>query len=254
MIQSIDIVSIFPEMFEPVLKVSITGRAITKGALIVRPHNLRDYTTDRHRTTDDTPYGGGSGMVMILDPLVRSISGIEAAYGRARKIVLAPTGKPLTQKLVRELAEEEHLILLCGRYEGLDERIHHYVDDEISIGDFVLTGGELPAMVLVDALARLIPGVLHNENSSEDESFESGLLEYPQYSRPAESDGYAVPAVLLSGNHEQIRRWRRQQSLIRTRDRRPDLFSAVNLTDEDRRLIAAWDAEQSSRQTVEAAP
>lgn len=254
MIQSIDIVSIFPEMFEPVLKVSITGRAITKGALIVRPHNLRDYTTDRHRTTDDTPYGGGSGMVMILDPLVRSISGIEAEYGRARKIVLAPTGKPLTQKLVRELAEEEHLILLCGRYEGLDERIHHYVDDEISIGDFVLTGGELPAMVLVDALARLIPGVLHNENSSEDESFESGLLEYPQYSRPAESDGYAVPAVLLSGNHEQIRRWRRQQSLIRTRDRRPDLFSAVNLTDEDRRLIAAWDAEQSNRQTVEAAP
>lgn len=254
MIQSIDIVSIFPEMFEPVLKVSITGRAITKGALIVRPHNLRDYTTDRHRTTDDTPYGGGSGMVMILDPLVRSISVIEAEHGRARKIVLAPTGKPLTQKLVRELAEEEHLILLCGRYEGLDERIHHYVDDEISIGDFVLTGGELPAMVLVDALARLIPGVLHNENSSEDESFESGLLEYPQYSRPAESDGYAVPAVLLSGNHEQIRRWRRQQSLIRTRDRRPDLFSAVNLTDEDRRLIAAWDAEQSSRQTVEAAP
>lgn len=254
MIQSIDIVSIFPEMFEPVLKVSITGRAITKGALIVRPHNLRDYTTDRHLTTDDTPYGGGSGMVMILDPLVRSISAIEAEHGRARKIVLAPTGKPLTQKLVRELAEEEHLILLCGRYEGLDERIHHYVDDEISIGDFVLTGGELPAMVLVDALARLIPGVLHNENSSEDESFESGLLEYPQYSRPAESDGYAVPAVLLSGNHEQIRRWRRQQSLIRTRDRRPDLFSAVNLTDEDRRLIAAWDAEQSNRQTVEAAP
>jgi tRNA (guanine37-N1)-methyltransferase len=254
MIQSIDIVSIFPEMFEPVLKVSITGRAIAKGAVIVRPHNLRDYTTDRHRTTDDTPYGGGSGMVMILDPMVRAIAAIEAEHGRARKIVLAPTGKPLTQKLVRELAKEEHLILLCGRYEGLDERIHHYVDDEISIGDFVLTGGELPAMVLVDALARLIPGVLHNENSSEDESFESGLLEYPQYSRPAESDGYAVPAVLLSGNHEQIRRWRRQQSLIRTRDRRPDLFSVVALSDEDRRLIAAWDAEQSSHQTVEPTP
>lgn len=254
MIQSIDIISIFPEMFEPVLKVSITGRAIAKGAVVVRPHNLRDYTTDRHRTTDDTPYGGGSGMVMLLEPMVRAVSALEAKHGRARKIALAPTGKPLTQKLVRELSKEERLILLCGRYEGMDERIHHYVDDEISIGDFVLTGGELPAMVLIDTLARLIPGVLHNEHSSEDESFERGLLEYPQYSRPAESGGLAVPSVLLSGNHEQIRRWRRQQSLIRTRDRRPDLFATVSLSDEDRRLIAAWDLEWSGRQTVETTP
>lgn len=254
MIQSIDIISIFPEMFDPVLKVSITGRAISKGAVIVRPHNLRDYTTDRHRTTDDTPYGGGSGMVMLLEPMVRAVAALETQYGRARKIVLAPTGRPLTQKLVRELSKEERLLLICGRYEGMDERIHRYVDDEISIGDFVLTGGELPAMVLIDALARLIPGVLHNEHSLEDESFESGLLEYPQYSRPSESDGHAVPAVLLSGNHEQIRRWRRQQALIRTRERRPDLFSAVTLSEEDRRLIAAWDAEQPGRRTTEMTP
>lgn len=252
MAQSIDIVSIFPEMFDPVLRVSITGRAIAKGALVVRAHNLRDHTTDKHRTTDDTPYGGGSGMVMLLEPMVRALQSIEAAHGKARKIVLAPTGKPLTQKLVRELATEPRLILMCGRYEGMDERIYHYVDDEISIGDFILTGGELPAMILVDALSRLIPGVLHNEQSSQDESFECGLLEYPQYSRPAEVAGLPVPPVLLSGNHEHIRRWRRQLSLVRTRQRRPDLFGSVQLTDEDRRLLAAWDTEHSLRESLEA--
>lgn len=252
MAQSIDIVSIFPEMFDPVLRVSITGRAIAKGALVVRAHNLRDHTTDKHRTTDDTPYGGGSGMVMLLEPMVRALQSIEAAHGKARKIVLAPTGKSLTQKLVRELATEPRLIFMCGRYEGMDERIYHYVDDEISIGDFILTGGELPAMILVDALSRLIPGVLHNEQSSQDESFECGLLEYPQYSRPAEVAGLPVPPVLLSGNHEHIRRWRRQQSLVRTRQRRPDLFGSVQLTDEDRRLLAAWDTEHSLRESLEA--
>ena len=252
MAQSIDIVSIFPEMFDPVLRVSITGRAIAKGALVVRAHNLRDHTMDKHRTTDDTPYGGGSGMVMLLEPMVRALQSIEAAHGKARKIVLAPTGKSLTQKLVRELATEPRLIFMCGRYEGMDERIYHYVDDEISIGDFILTGGELPAMILVDALSRLIPGVLHNEQSSQDESFECGLLEYPQYSRPAEVAGLPVPPVLLSGNHEHIRRWRRQLSLVRTRQRRPDLFGSVQLTDEDRRLLAAWDTEHSLRESLEA--
>jgi tRNA (guanine37-N1)-methyltransferase len=254
MAQSIDIISIFPEMFDPVLRISITGRAISKGALVVRPHNLRDYTVDRHRSTDDSPYGGGSGMVMLLEPMVRAMKSLEASYGQARKIVLAPTGRPLNQKIVRELAQEERLILLCGRYEGMDERIHHYVDDEISIGDFVLTGGELPAMILIDALARLIPGVLHNEHSSVDESFESGLLEYPQYSRPAESDGLVVPPVLLSGNHEVIRRWRRQLALVRTRERRPDLFGMVALSEEDRRLLAAWDAERRDTQQEATSP
>ena len=250
MAQSIDIISIFPEVFDPVLRVSITGRAISKGALVIRCHNLRDHTIDKHRSTDDTPYGGGSGMVMLLEPMVRAFQAIESMHGKARKIVLAPTGRPLTQKLVRELANEERLILMCGRYEGMDERIYHYADDEVSIGDFVLTGGELPALTLVDALSRLIPGVLHNEHSSEDESFECGLLEYPQYSRPAEVAGLAVPPVLLSGNHEQIRRWRRQLSLVRTRQRRPDLFATVLLSDEDRRLLAAWDDQQRDSRTA----
>jgi len=248
MAQSIDIISIFPEIFDPVLRISITGRAISKGSLAVRCHNLRDHTIDKHRSTDDTPYGGGSGMVMLLEPMVRALQAIEVEHGKALKIVLAPTGRPLTQKIVRELVQEPRLILMCGRYEGMDDRIHHYVDDEISIGDFVLTGGELPAMIIVDALARLIPGVLHNEYSSEEESFESGLLEYPQYSRPAEVAGLAVPSVLLSGNHEHIRKWRRQLALVRTRDRRPDLFAAVALSDEDRRLLASWDAQQSGAQ------
>lgn len=244
---SIDIVSIFPEMFDSILRVSITGRAISTGALAVRTHNLREHCSDKHRSTDDSPYGGGSGMVMLLEPIARAISAIETVFGRARKIVFSPAGRPLKQKLVRELVTEDRLIFVCGRYEGMDERIFHYVDDEISIGDFVLTGGELPAMVLVDSISRLIPGVLHNECSAQDESFETGLLEYPQYSRPAESAGRGVPKVLLSGNHENIRLWRRQQSLVRTRSRRPDLFAVFDLTEEDRRLLSTWDAEQTNR-------
>lgn len=242
---SVDVISIFPEMFDSALRISITGRALSKGALVLRTHDLRDHTSDKHRSVDDTPYGGGSGMVMLVEPMLRAIQSIEATHGPARKIVFSPTGKLLKQSLVRELAHEQRLLFLCGRYEGLDERIYQYVDDEISIGDFVLTGGELPAMVLIDTLSRLLPGVLHNEHSAQDESFENGLLEYPQYSRPSEFAGHSVPKTLLSGNHEQIRLWRRQLSLVRTRERRPDLFSAHLLSSEDQRLLAAWDSERS---------
>lgn len=238
----VDVITIFPEIFAPVLRVGMTGRAMARGALDVQVHDLREHTTDKHRSTDDTPYGGGSGMVMLVEPLQRALSAIEAARGRGHRVLLTPAGKPLRQPLVRQLAERSHLVLLCGRYEGVDERIASYIDEEVSIGDFVLAGGELPAMVLIDAIGRLCPGVLHNEQSTVEESFEQDVLEYPQYTRPAVFEGRSVPAVLLSGNHEQIRRWRRQQSLARTRQRRPDLFGGLALTSEDRRLLAEYDA------------
>lgn len=235
----VDVVSIFPEIFAPTLRFGMTGRALAKGAVELYVTDLRDHARDKHRSTDDTPYGGGCGMVMLLEPIVRALQYIEAARGRGRRVLMSPAGRRLDQALVRELAACPHLVLLCGRYEGVDARISHYIDDEISVGDFVLSGGELPAMVLVDALARLQPGVLHNEGSAGDESFEHGVLEYPQYTRPAEFDGHAVPTVLMSGNHQQIRQWRRQTSLLRTQARRPDLLGQLRLTPEDQRLLAA---------------
>lgn len=242
----VDVVTIFPEMFAPVLRVGMTGRAIARGALDVHINDLREHTTDKHRSTDDTPYGGGSGMVMLVEPLLRALSAIESARGRGHRVLLTPAGKPLRQPLVRQLAERSHLVLLCGRYEGVDERITSYIDEEVSLGDFVLAGGELPALVLIDAIGRLCPGVLHNEQSTVEESFEQDVLEYPQYTRPADFEGQTVPAVLLSGNHEQIRRWRRQQALARTRQRRPDLFGGLALTSEDCRLLAEYDASPAS--------
>lgn len=239
---TVDVITIFPEVFAPVLRVGMTGRALARGALSLHVTDLREHTTDRHRSTDDTPYGGGSGMVMLVEPLVRALSAIEATRGRGHRVLLTPAGKPLRQPLVRRLASLPHLVLLCGRYEGIDERISHYIDEEISIGDFVLAGGELPALVLIDAVSRLCPGVLHNEQSTVEESFEQDLLEYPQYTRPALFESLAVPETLLSGNHEQIRRWRRQQSLVRTRQRRPDLFARLLLANEDRKLLAEYDA------------
>ncbi|TXH28420.1 MAG: tRNA (guanosine(37)-N1)-methyltransferase TrmD [Elusimicrobia bacterium] len=243
----IDVISIFPEMFAPVLRLGMPGRAIAKGLASLFVTDLREFATDKHRSTDDAPYGGGSGMVMLIEPVVRALAGIEALRGRGRRLLLTPAGRPLLQSHVRTLAKEPHLVLLCGRYEGMDERISHYIDEEVSIGDFILSGGELPAMTLIDAVTRLIPGVLNNENSYEEESFQHGLLEYPQFTRPADFDGHAVPPVLLSGNHEQIRRWRRQIALLRTRDRRPELFERLSLTEEDRALLARPDASEATQ-------
>lgn len=242
----LDVVSIFPDMFLPVLRLGMPGRAVASGLVELHITDLREHTLDRHRSTDDAPYGGGAGMVMLLEPLVRALDAIEAVRGRGHRILLTPSGKPLLQSRVLEYSQMGHLILLCGRYEGVDERISHYIDEEVSIGDFVLSGGELPAMVLVDAVSRLIPGVLHNQTSTDDESFQNGLLEYPQYTRPAEYAGHRVPSVLLSGNHEQIRRWRRKMALVRTRTRRPELLHGFRLSPEDLKLMAEFDTQGES--------
>lgn len=234
-----DVVTLFPEMFLPVLSVSITGRALARGQLALHLTNPRDFAPGKHRSTDDTPFGGGSGMVMRPDPLVSALEAIEAQRGRGRRILLTPGGQPLRQSEVRRLATLPHLTLICGRYEGFDERVSAFVDEELSLGDFVLTGGELAALVLLDAVIRLHPGVLHNEASACEESFEQDLLEYPHYTRPPVFRGLPVPEALLSGNHERIRRWRRGQALLRTRARRPDLWAKVQpqLTDLDHRLL-----------------
>ncbi len=233
-----ELVTLFPEMFASFLSASLLGKAVEKGALTVHLTDPRSFTTDKHHSVDDTPYGGGAGMVMRPDPLVRAVEACEAARGPARKVLLAPAGAPLTQATVLRLAAEPHLLFVCGRYEGVDERVRAACDEELSIGDYVLTGGELAAMVIIDAVARRLPGVLGNADSPLDESFEAGLLEHPQYTRPPVYRGAAVPEALLSGNHERIRRWRRLQSLLRTRDRRPELFARLALTDEDRALLA----------------
>ena len=233
----VDVVTLFPELFQPFLALGMVGRAVTGGALRVRLKSPRDFGLGRHKSVDDTPYGGGAGMVMRPDPLVAAIEAVVAARGPAHKILLTPTGAPLTQATVLRLATLPRVMLVCGRYEGMDERVRRFCDEELSIGDYVLTGGELAAMVVVDAVARRLPGVLGNADSPLDESFEAGLLEHPQYTRPATFRGASVPEALLSGNHERIRRWRRLQSLLRTRDRRPDLFATLQLSDEDRALL-----------------
>ncbi len=232
-----EVVTLFPEMFGSVMSTSLLGKAVEKGALTVHLTDPRAFTTDKHHSVDDTPSGGGAGMVRRPDPVVAAIEAVEAARGPARKILLAPTGAPLTQPTVLRLATLPRVMLVCGRYEGIDERVRAFVDEELSIGDYVLTGGEIAAMAVIDACARRLPGVLGNESSALDESFEAGLLEYPQYTRPPEFRGQAVPEVLLSGNHARIRRWRRLQSLLRTRERRPDLFARLALGDDDRALL-----------------
>ena len=232
-----DVVTLFPDMFAAVLGAGLVGKAVANGVVAVHFVDPRTFTTDKHHSVDDTPYGGGAGMVMRPDPLVSAIESAENARGRAHKILLAPTGAPLTQPTVVRLAQQTHLLLVCGRYEGMDERVRGFCDEELSIGDYVLTGGELAAMVVVDAVARRMPGVLGNSHSAVDESFEAGLLEYPQYTRPAVYREQAVPEALISGNHERIRRWRRLQSLLRTRERRPDLFATLVLSPEDRQLL-----------------
>ncbi|MCH7987827.1 MAG: tRNA (guanosine(37)-N1)-methyltransferase TrmD [Planctomycetes bacterium] len=221
----IDIISAFPEIFPGPLNESILKRAQAKNLLTVTVHDLRAGTTDKHHQVDDYPYGGGPGMVLKPEPLARAIRHVPAGDTPGWVIYLSPDGRPLTQAVCRSLVQREHLILVCGRYKGIDERIRTtLVDEEISIGDYVLSGGELPALVLTDALARLIPGVLGDEESAKSDSFENGLLDCPQYTRPEEFEGENVPPVLLSGHHENIAAWRREQALTRTRERRADLW------------------------------
>lgn len=234
------VLTTFPEMIEAVVGESILGRARQKGLIEVEAINLRDFAADRHRTTDDAPFGGGPGMVMKPEPVFKAVESLiaRARSGRPRVLLMTPQGQRFDQQMAAQLAREGHLIIICGRYEGVDERIRqHLVTDEISVGDYVLTGGELAALIVIDAVARLVPGVLGDASSAENESFSSGLLEYPQYTRPAEFRGYKVPEVLLSGNHEQIRIWRRRQALKRTLRRRPDLLETAPLTEQDRRLL-----------------
>jgi tRNA (guanine37-N1)-methyltransferase len=241
-----DILTLFPDMFRGPFDESIIRRGQDKGLIQIGLHQVRDYTVDRHRTVDDTPYGGGAGMLMKTEPLVAAIKATKELNSEASVLLTTPQGKPLSQELAQELSLKPGLIIICGRYEGVDERIHqHYVDHEISIGDYVLSGGELAAMVLVDSVTRLIPGVLGSDESAITDSFGNGLLEYPQYTRPPEFNGFTVPAPLLSGNHAEIARWRREQSLKRTAERRPDLLAHAALTDKDRlflRSIGVFDA------------
>jgi len=219
----IDIITIFPKMFEPVLNESIVKRAQQKGKVKITIHDLRDYTPDKHRKVDDRPFGGGSGMVMSAAPIFNAVRAIKPA--KARVILLCPQGKKLDQKTAHRISKYKHLILVCGHYEGVDERVRQeLVDEEVSIGDYVLTGGELPAMVLVDAIVRLIPGVLGSKFSLNFESFEGNLLEYPHYTRPANFKGMCVPSVLLSGDHKNIAIWRKKEAIKRTKQRRPDLL------------------------------
>lgn len=219
----IDILTLFPEMFAP-LKTSLIGKAVQNNALQINIIDIRDYTKDKHKKCDDYPFGGGVGMLMTPQPIYDAITSIEG-YKDAYKVYLSPRGKPLTQSYVKQLSKNEHLILLCGHYEGIDQRIiDMLIDEELSIGDYVLTGGELPAMVVVDSVSRYIPGVLGSSESVEDESFSSGMLEYPQYTRPQNFMGYEVPEVLVSGNHQKVDEWRKEQSKAITLKNRPDLL------------------------------
>lgn len=243
----IDVISLFPEFVAQCAAFGVTGRAVERGLLALHGWNPRDYAEGNYRRVDDRPFGGGPGMVMLIDPLRASLAAARAADPTpARVIYMSPQGVPLTQAKVRELATRERLVLLCGRYEGIDERfIEAEVDEEISLGDYVLSGGELAAAVVVDAIARLQDGALNDAESAVQDSFEDGLLDCPHYTRPVEHELGPVPAVLMSGNHAEIARWRRQQSLARTLQRRPDLVDEAALSKADRKLLDAWRAGQS---------
>lgn len=219
----IDVLTLFPGMFAGPLDESIVGRARTQGLLELRIVNLRDYTHDRHKTVDDKPFGGGPGMLLKPEPIFEAVESLKRE--KTKVVLLAPAGRPFTQAIAREFAASEDLLLICGSYEGFDERVRlKLADDELSIGDYVLTNGALPAMVVIDAVTRLLPGVLGDDESSHDESFSHGFLEYPHYTRPADFRGMKVPEVLLSGNHAEIAKWRREQARVRTQERRPDLI------------------------------
>lgn len=247
----IDIVTIFPDIFEPVLGASMLKIARQKGAVDLHVHDLRTWTDDKHRTTDDYPFGGGLGMVMKPEPIFRAVRTLAEVDPRAPFVILTcPQGRRLDQRLVEDLARKQHLVIICGRYEGVDERVRDIVDLEVSIGDYVLTGGELPAMVITDAVTRLQPGVLASPVSAEEESFSWGLLEYPQYTRPASFEGRDVPPILLSGDHKRIAEWRRKEAIKRTALRRPDLLAAADLT-EDERAFAQQVIEEHDRDRKE---
>lgn len=239
------VVSLFPDMFAPFTQQGVIGRAVKSGTLSVDTFNPRDFTHDRHRTVDDRPYGGGPGMLMMVKPLTDAIQAAKKVGGENSKVIyLSPQGKPLDQAGAQRLANIDRTILICGRYEGIDERvIERHVDEEISIGDYVLSGGELPAMVLMDAVARLVPGVLGHKASAVEDSFTDGLLDCPHYTRPEILDGQKVPEVLLSGDHEKIRQWRLMQSLGRTLQRRPDLLNHLALTEEQQRLLEIFQTQ-----------
>jgi tRNA (guanine37-N1)-methyltransferase len=244
-----EIFTLFPEIFPSYLETSILQRAQEKGSLTVRVHNIRDFTTDKHHTTDDVPYGGGGGMVMKPEPVFEAVERVLRSPAHAAPcpiILMTPQGRVFDQDIAKELSEHLRIALICGRYEGVDERIRtHLATDEISIGDFVLTGGELPALILIDAVTRLLPGVLGDPGGAASDSHAGGLLEYPHFTRPPEFRGEKVPDVLLSGDHAKIERWRHEQALLRTLERRRDLVMKASLSDEDRRFLSEHD--QSTR-------
>ncbi|MBI2758617.1 MAG: tRNA (guanosine(37)-N1)-methyltransferase TrmD [Chloroflexi bacterium] len=233
-----DVFTLLPEVFPPYLQSSILQRASQRGLMDVRVHNIRDYARDKHHTTDDTPYGGGGGMVMKPEPVFDAVESILGPEAGRPVILLTPQGRVFNQTVAQELSRREKIALICGRYEGVDERIRlHLVTDEISIGDYVLTGGEIPALIVIDAVARLLPGVLGDPHGAADDSHASGLLEYPHYTRPPEFRGESVPEVLLSGDHAKIARWRREQSLLRTLQRRPDILEKAKLSKSDLKFL-----------------
>jgi len=248
-----EVFTLLPEIFPPYLESSILQRARQRGLVTVNIHNIRDYTHDKHHTTDDTPYGGGGGMIMKVEPVfeaVETVLGLDALHPHPRPacpvILLDPQGRVFSQSIADELSRYEKIALICGRYEGVDERIRqHLATDEISVGDYVLTGGELPALILIDAVSRLIPGVLGDPDGAADDSHATGLLEYPHYTRPPEFRGWEAPETLLSGDHAKIARWRREQSLLRTLARRPDLLEKADLTEKDMKFLKST-AEKDS--------
>ena len=235
MARRVDILTLFPEMFS-VFNHSILGRAMENGIVEITTINIRDYTIDKHKKVDDYPYGGGAGMVMTPQPIVDCIKAVKK-QNKGKVVFLGPRGKTFNQEMAKELSKEKELIFICGHYEGIDERVYNYIDMEISLGDFVLTGGEMACIPIVDSICRLVPGVLSCSDSFTDESFYDGVLEYPQYTRPQCFENQEVPEVLLSGHHENVRKWRRKQSLLITKERRPDLFKKLILSKEDKKLL-----------------
>jgi tRNA (guanine37-N1)-methyltransferase len=233
-----DVLSIFPEMLISPLSFSLLKKAQEKGLLSINLHDIRNWAEDKHKMTDDAPYGGGCGMVMKVEPVEKALAAVKVSTDDSLVVLMTPQGETFNQTIAAELAGKKQVIIICGRYEGFDERIReHLADREISIGDYILTGGELPALVLIDAVSRLIPGVLGNEESTVSESFSSGVLEYPQYTRPAEYKGWKVPDVLVSGNHAEIELWRKNKSLQRTYKRRPDLLAKINLSPQEKKNL-----------------
>ncbi|KEQ23381.1 tRNA (guanosine(37)-N1)-methyltransferase TrmD [Paenibacillus tyrfis] len=252
----IDVLTLFPAMFDGVFASSILGKAREKGLVELNTVNFRDYANNKHNTVDDYPYGGGGGMVLKPEPLFAAVEDVTSGLeSKPRVILMCPQGESFSQKKAEELSAERHLIFVCGHYEGYDERIReHLVTDELSIGDYVLTGGELPAMVVIDSVVRLLPGVLGNETSAVTDSFSTGLLEYPHYTRPANFRGWEVPEVLISGHHGNIEEWRRKQSLERTWRKRRDLLAGIELTPKERRWLDEWEAQERSGQEAPGKP